>query len=225
MEHRLWLLNERNHWLPYKCIQPHLGDMWVFVFVSKCISVRASANTNFNWSVHLLVFFSLSNPTGTGKKNVAKHQVEMPFVAMVTSQLADKEDCLSCRDLKSHVSPRSLFIWFLTGTAHFARWKPSHLQSDVPHSSPLSFAVKPTVIDVGIYVNSIGPVSSIDMVSPSAPSHYSSLRSCSLCPQVKARGNAGGRTRGSSWIKQMSWVQNSPWYNKLLSPALRKLWS
>lgn len=80
----------------------------------------------------------------------------------------------------------------------------SHLQSDVPHSSSFSFAVKPTVIDVGIYVNSIGPVSSIDMVSPSAPSHYSSLRSCSLCPRVKARGNAGGRTRGSTWIKQMS---------------------
>lgn len=32
-------------------------------------------------------------------------------------------------------------------------------------SSLLSLAVKPTVIDVGIYVNSIGPVSSIDMVS------------------------------------------------------------
>lgn len=29
----------------------------------------------------------------------------------------------------------------------------------------LAFAVKPTVIDVGIYINSIGPVSSIDMVS------------------------------------------------------------
>uniref|UniRef100_A0A3Q3AUC6 Gamma-aminobutyric acid receptor subunit gamma-3-like n=1 Tax=Kryptolebias marmoratus TaxID=37003 RepID=A0A3Q3AUC6_KRYMA len=28
---------------------------------------------------------------------------------------------------------------------------------------------KPTVIDVGIYVNSIGPVSSIDMVSPPPP--------------------------------------------------------
>lgn len=31
----------------------------------------------------------------------------------------------------------------------------------------LALAVKPTVIDVGIYVNSIGPVSSIDMVSES----------------------------------------------------------
>lgn len=29
----------------------------------------------------------------------------------------------------------------------------------------LALTVKPTVIDVGIYVNSIGPVSSIDMVS------------------------------------------------------------
>lgn len=35
----------------------------------------------------------------------------------------------------------------------------------------LALAVKPTVIDVGIYVNSIGPVSSIDMVSFSALSH------------------------------------------------------
>lgn len=129
----------------------------------------------------------------------------MPFVAMVTGQLADKEHRLSCRDLKSHVSPRSLLIWFLTNAAHLARCKSSHLQSDVPHSPSFSFAVKPTVIDVGIYVNSIGPVSSIDMVSPRAPFHYSSLCSCSLCPQVKAGGNAGGQTRGqlglSKWAE------------------------
>lgn len=31
--------------------------------------------------------------------------------------------------------------------------------------------VKPTVIDVGIYVNSIGPVSSIDMVSSGLRTH------------------------------------------------------
>lgn len=44
----------------------------------------------------------------------------------------------------------------------------SHLQYVQSLTVPLSAslpAVKPTVIDVGIYVNSIGPVSSIDMVS------------------------------------------------------------
>lgn len=115
MEHLLWLLNEHNYWLPYKCIQPHLGARWVFVPIYEYMSIRASANANFNSAVPLLVvFFTLSKPTVTGKKNVAKLQVEMPFVALVTRQLADKEDRLSCWDLKSRVSPRSLFIWFLT---------------------------------------------------------------------------------------------------------------
>lgn len=45
----------------------------------------------------------------------------------------------------------------------------SHVPNMCGHSlSPLCLclsAVKPTVVDVGIYVNSIGPVSSIDMVS------------------------------------------------------------
>lgn len=44
----------------------------------------------------------------------------------------------------------------------------SHLQYVQSLTVPLSAClptVKPTVIDVGIYVNSIGPVSSIDMVS------------------------------------------------------------
>ncbi|TNN29718.1 Gamma-aminobutyric acid receptor subunit gamma-3 [Liparis tanakae] len=39
------------------------------------------------------------------------------------------------------------------------------LTSCVSLLSLLPLSVKPTVIDVGIYVNSIGPVSSIDMVS------------------------------------------------------------
>ena len=49
----------------------------------------------------------------------------------------------------------------------------SHVYSMCGHHSLLfllALAVKPTVIDVGIYVNSIGPVSSIDMVSTAASS-------------------------------------------------------
>lgn len=63
----------------------------------------------------------------------------------------------------------------------------SHLQYVQSLTVPLSAClptVKPTVIDVGIYVNSIGPVSSIDMVSsdfcthvhPSPSSHMAALR-------------------------------------------------
>ncbi len=45
----------------------------------------------------------------------------------------------------------------------------------------LSLAVKPTVIDVGIYVNSIGPVSSIDMVSYSSPSSHTHTHTLVHC--------------------------------------------
>ena len=62
---------------------------------------------------------------------------------------------------------------------------PTYNMCSCHHSlfSLLALAVKPTVIDVGIYVNSIGPVSSIDMVSQSIHSHPLSFPSHTrLCP-------------------------------------------
>lgn len=95
----------------------------------------------------------------------------------------------------------------------------SHLEYVQSLTVPLSAClptVKPTVIDVGIYVNSIGPVSSIDMVSSGFRTHVSpsphisiirrglgcSVRGCGgggpSC--LRRRGETGGRASLLSWI-------------------------
>lgn len=78
--------------------------------------------------------------------------------------------------------------------------------------------VKPTVVDVGIYVNSIGPVSSIDMVSSGLPTHVPTSPDVSMAALwrgwvvvvvvVGKRGETGGRASlclpASARIKPMS---------------------
>lgn len=177
------------------------------LFLCVCLSVRL-----LKPSIHLSVFLSFIlfkqvNCRRQEKSKTSRAPRGSTICRHGNETTGGERGPVELSRFESHVSPRSLFILFLTRAAHFARCKSSHILPAVPHSSSSpssSFAVKPTVIDVGIYVNSIGPVSSIDMVSPNTPFHYLSLRSCSRCPRVKAGGNAGGQTRGSTRIKQMS---------------------
>lgn len=75
----------------------------------------------------------------------------------------------------------------------------SHLQYVQSLTVPLSAslpAVKPTVIDVGIYVNSIGPVSSIDMVSSGLHTHLHPSPHIHVIDVTMAALWRGGKTGG-----------------------------
>lgn len=94
----------------------------------------------------------------------------------------------------------------------------------VPLSASLP-AVKPTVIDVGIYVNSIGPVSSIDMVSSGLHTHLHPSphihvivcdRGCSL-EGWKDRWTCVTRSCRSPQSKQVSLKADLCWGRSLLS--------
>lgn len=80
------------------------------LFLYVCLCVRLLRPISIHLSV-LLFFYSLSKSTVAGKKNLklAELPEETPFVAMVTRQLAEIGDRLSCRDLKAMFRPsRSL---------------------------------------------------------------------------------------------------------------------